>query len=81
MLSSSATVEVKKTDCANPCFDPIVHFLGWYTHHPQQSLAATEERLVVYDINNNHDNDLFANRYGEGIADSTVIDINNGRVG
>jgi len=78
MRSPSAAVEVKKPDCTNPPFEPIILFSGWYTHYPQQSLAAKEELLVVCDINNDDDNDLLADRYREGVEDSTDIYINNG---
>ena len=39
---------------------------------------AKEELLLVFDINNDDDNDLLADRYREGVEDSTVIYINNG---
>ena len=38
---------------------------------------AKEELLVVYDINNDDDNDLLADRYREVVEDSTDIYINN----
>ena len=43
---------------------------------------AKEELLLVYDINNDDDNDLLADRYREVVEDSTNIYINNwGEVG
>ena len=81
MGRSSAAVEVKKPDCINPPFDSIILVLGWYSHYPQQNLAAKEELLVVHDNNNDDDNDLLADRYREGVVDITDIYINNGEVG